>query len=63
MDDDGGRPPTLDDLWVDAALPNSVAPSLNGGDVLVSLLVYIVVYLLIFPTGFYGHGAHHPQRT
>ena len=32
---------------------NSVAPSLSGGDVLASLLAYMAVYLLIFPTGFY----------
>ena len=32
---------------------NSVPPSLSGGDVLASLLAYMAVYLLIFPTGFY----------
>jgi cytochrome d ubiquinol oxidase subunit I len=30
---------------------DSVTPSLTGGDVLVSLLGYMVVYLVIFPTG------------
>jgi cytochrome d ubiquinol oxidase subunit I len=32
---------------------DSVSPSLSGGDVLASLLAYMAVYLLIFPTGFY----------
>ena len=32
---------------------DSVAPSLNTGDVLASLAAYMAVYLLIFPTGFY----------
>jgi cytochrome bd ubiquinol oxidase subunit I len=31
---------------------DSVSPSLTGNDVLVSLLAYMVVYLLMFPTGF-----------
>jgi cytochrome d ubiquinol oxidase subunit I len=30
---------------------HSVSPSLTGGDVLISLLLYMVVYLLMFPTG------------
>ena len=30
----------------------SVTPSLTGHDVLVSLLVYAVAYLVIYPTGF-----------
>jgi cytochrome d ubiquinol oxidase subunit I len=30
---------------------DSVSPSLTGGDVLLSLLVYIVVYLVMFPSG------------
>jgi cytochrome bd ubiquinol oxidase subunit I len=30
---------------------DSVSPSLTGGDVLASLLLYIAVYLVIFPTG------------
>jgi cytochrome bd ubiquinol oxidase subunit I len=30
---------------------DSVTPSLTGGDVLASLLLYIVVYLLMYPTG------------
>lgn len=30
---------------------DSVTPSLTGGDVLASLLIYAVVYLLMFPTG------------
>jgi cytochrome d ubiquinol oxidase subunit I len=29
----------------------SVSPSLTGSDVLLSLLMYVVVYLIIFPTG------------
>ena len=32
---------------------NSVPPSLTGGNALASLLGYMAVYLLIFPTGFY----------
>ena len=32
---------------------DSVPPSLTGGDALASLLGYMAVYLLIFPTGFY----------
>ena len=30
---------------------NSVSPSLTGGDVLASLVAYILVYLVMFPTG------------
>jgi cytochrome bd ubiquinol oxidase subunit I len=30
---------------------HSVSPSLTGGDVLVSLLLYVAVYLVMFPTG------------
>ncbi|WP_204848291.1 cytochrome ubiquinol oxidase subunit I [Rhodopila globiformis] len=30
---------------------NSVSPSLTGGDVLASLLLYMAVYLIMFPTG------------
>lgn len=30
---------------------HSVSPSLTGGDVLVSLLMYVAVYLIMFPTG------------
>jgi len=32
---------------------DSVPPSLSGSDVLASLLAYVAVYLLIFPTAFY----------
>jgi cytochrome d ubiquinol oxidase subunit I len=32
---------------------NSVSPSLTGMDVLISLIGYIVVYLIIFPSGFF----------
>jgi cytochrome d ubiquinol oxidase subunit I len=32
---------------------DSVSPSLTGGDVVISLLGYVVVYLLIYPTGLY----------
>jgi len=32
---------------------DSVSPSLTGGDVLLSLLGYMVVYLIMFPAGFY----------
>jgi cytochrome d ubiquinol oxidase subunit I len=32
---------------------DSVSPSLSGGDVLVSLLGYMAVYLIIFPAGVY----------
>lgn len=35
---------------------NSVTPSLTGPDVLASLLLYVVVYLLIYPTGIYYMG-------
>jgi cytochrome bd ubiquinol oxidase subunit I len=31
----------------------SVAPSLTGGDVLISLLLYVVVYLVIYPVGLF----------
>jgi cytochrome d ubiquinol oxidase subunit I len=30
---------------------DSVSPSLTGGDVLASLILYIIVYLIMFPTG------------
>jgi cytochrome d ubiquinol oxidase subunit I len=30
---------------------DSVTPSLTGGDVLASLLMYVVVYLLMYPAG------------
>jgi cytochrome d ubiquinol oxidase subunit I len=33
---------------------DSVSPSLTGSDVLVSLLLYIVVYLMIYPVGLFG---------
>jgi cytochrome d ubiquinol oxidase subunit I len=32
---------------------DSVSPSLTGGDVLTSLILYVVVYLLVFPVGLY----------
>jgi len=32
---------------------NSVSPSLTGTDVLLSLIGYVVVYLIMFPAGFY----------
>jgi cytochrome d ubiquinol oxidase subunit I len=32
---------------------DSVTPSLTGGAVLASLLAYMAVYLVVFPTGFY----------
>jgi cytochrome bd ubiquinol oxidase subunit I len=32
---------------------DSVAPSLTGGDVLISLLLYVVVYLVIYPVGLF----------
>ena len=32
---------------------DSVSPSLTGGDVLISLLLYIAVYLLVYPIGLY----------
>ena len=32
---------------------DSVSPSLTGANVLLSLLLYVVVYLIIFPTGIY----------
>ena len=32
---------------------DSVAPSLIGGDVLISLLLYVVVYLVIYPVGLF----------
>ena len=32
---------------------DSVSPSLTGADVLLSLLLYVVVYLIIFPAGIY----------
>jgi cytochrome d ubiquinol oxidase subunit I len=32
---------------------DSFSPSLTGADVLLSLLLYVVVYLIIFPTGIY----------
>jgi cytochrome bd ubiquinol oxidase subunit I len=32
---------------------DSVSPSLSGGDVLLSFLGYMVVYLVMFPTGFF----------
>ena len=32
---------------------NSVSPSLTGANVLLSLMLYVVVYLIIFPAGIY----------
>jgi cytochrome d ubiquinol oxidase subunit I len=32
---------------------DSVSPSLTGANVLLSLLLYVAVYLIIFPTGIY----------
>ena len=40
---------------------DAVSPSLTGCDVLLSLIGYIVVYLIIFPAGVAGHGPHRPQ--
>ena len=41
---------------------NSVSPSLTGVDVLLSLLGYVVVYLLIFPAGVAADVADRPAR-
>lgn len=30
---------------------DSVSPSLSGGDVMISLLGYVIVYLIMYPTG------------
>jgi cytochrome d ubiquinol oxidase subunit I len=48
---------------------DSVTPSLTGADVLLSLLLYMAVYLLVYPTGFlfmrrivrHGPLAHDPE--
>ena len=42
---------------------DSVSPSLTGADVLISLVGYIVVYLIMFPAGSPDHGPDRPQRT
>jgi len=44
----GRQPWTIYDLLRTA---DSVTPSLSGSDVLVSLLLYVVVYLIIYPVG------------
>jgi cytochrome d ubiquinol oxidase subunit I len=36
---------------------DSVTPSLSGGDVLASLLLYVIVYLIMFPAGLAYMGA------
>jgi cytochrome d ubiquinol oxidase subunit I len=35
---------------------DSVTPSLSGGDVLTSLILYVVVYLVVFPVGLWFMG-------
>ncbi len=42
---------------------DSVTPSLTGANVAVSLALYIVVYLLMFPTGIALHGRHGAPRA
>ena len=42
---------------------DSVSPSLTGGNVLLSLLLYVAVYLVIFPVGISDHARHRPART
>lgn len=50
MDDDRGGTPALGCLWIDADL-RGVSPSLTGGDVLLSLAIYVAAYVVIFGTG------------
>ena len=40
---------------------DAVSPSLTGQDVLMSLIFYVIVYLIIFPAGRVDHGAHRQQ--
>ena len=51
MDDDRSRPPAVDDLRPAAGRQIRVSPSLTGFDVLLSLLLYVAVYLIMYPVG------------
>ena len=50
LDDHRGRPAALGRLWADAHRRRRFSIA-DGGDVLVSLLSYMAVYLIIFPAG------------
>ena len=53
LDHHRGRPTALDDLRFASHRRFRALPSLTGGDVLTSLLLYVAVYLIVYPVGLF----------